>query len=115
MIIDFNDIAEQQIDGFKGGKGLLRMHAFADDKCKVMLHKLAPGASTGLHVHDGNCEVVYVLRGELTFHYDEQVEVCRTGQVHYCPMGHAHYMENLTDGDTEYLAIVPTIVCSSRM
>ena len=26
---------------------------------------------------------------------------------HYCPMNHAHYMENLTDHDLVYLAIVP--------
>ena len=31
----------------------------------------------------------------------------RQGQVHYCPMNHAHYMENLTDHDLVYLAIVP--------
>ena len=35
-----------------------------------------------------------------------QMETVRVGQCHYCPMGHSHYMENLTDHDVVYLAIV---------
>ena len=42
-----------------------------------------------------------------TFHYDGITETVRVGQCHYCPEGHSHYMENLTDHDLVYLAIVP--------
>ena len=84
MVIDFEKIAEAHLEGFKG-----------------------PGASTGLHVHEGNCEIIYVVSGTATFHYDDAVEEVRQGQVHYCPMNHSHYMENLTDHDLVYLAIVP--------
>ena len=56
-------------------------------------------------IHDN--EVVFVISGTATFHYDDSVEEVRAGQVHYCPMNHAHYMENLTDHDLVYLAIVP--------
>ena len=58
MVIDFNDLDEQTIEGFKGGKGTLVTRNFADDKCKIMLSTLKPGASTGLHTHVDNCEVV---------------------------------------------------------
>ena len=37
MVIDFNDLDEQIIEGFKGGKGTLVTRNFADDKCKIML------------------------------------------------------------------------------
>ena len=50
---------------------------------------------------------MYILKGELTYHYDGKIEVAHAGQVHYCPMGHNHYFENLTNEDVEYLAIVP--------
>ena len=43
------------------------------------------------------------------FCYDGQEEVCRVGQAHYCPEGHAHAFENRTDHDALYLAIVPTL------
>ena len=109
MVIDFSKIAPLDIEGFKGGKGTLTARNYTDDNCKIMKHVLAPGASTGLHKHEGNCEIVYVLSGEATVHYDGKVEQVKVGQVHYCPMGHSHYMENLTDAPLEYYAVVPEL------
>lgn len=103
----FRKIAEAHLEGFKGGQGKLDTRNYVDDKVKIMYSTLRPGASTGLHTHEGNCEIIYVVSGTATFHYDDVVEEVRQGQVHYCPMNHAHYMENLTDHDLVYLAIVP--------
>ena len=107
MVIDFDKITMQTINGFKGGQGELDMAGFGDDKVKIMYSTLRPGASSGLHTHEGNCEVVFVVSGVATFHYDGTVEECRASQCHYCPMGHSHYMENLTDHDLVYFAVVP--------
>ena len=107
MVIDFNEIDEQAIEGFKGGTGQLLTRSFADGKCKIMLSTLRPGASSGLHTHEKNSEIVYVLDGTLTFHYDGNTEQVHPGQVHYCPIGHSHYMENLTSADVRYFGIVP--------
>lgn len=107
MIIDFENIAEAHITGFKGGKGELATRNFVDPLVKIMYSTLRPGASSGLHTHEDNCEIIFVVSGTATFHYDDTVEVCRAGQCHYCPMSHSHYMENLTDHDVVYLAIVP--------
>lgn len=107
MVIDFDKIPEAHIDGFKGGKGRLDTRNFVDDKVKIMYSTLRPGASTGLHKHEGNCEIVFVVSGIATFHYDDTVETVRAGQCHYCPEGHSHYMENLTDHDLVYFAVVP--------
>lgn len=107
MIIDFEKIEEAHLTGFKGGKGELDTRNFVDDKVKIMYSTLHPGASSGLHTHEGNCEIVFVISGTATFHYDGKVEVCHAGECHYCPMGHNHYMENLTDHNVVYLAIVP--------
>lgn len=107
MLIDFDKIAEAHIDGFKGGKGRLDTRNYVDDKMRIMYSTLRPGATSGDHCHADNCEVVYVVSGIATFHCNGQVEEVRAGQVHYCPMGQSHYMENLTDHDLVYLAIVP--------
>ena len=95
------------VDYIKGGKGPLDSRSFSDDNVKIMYSTLRPGSSTGLHTHNGNSEVIYIISGEATFHYDDITEVARVGQCHYCPEGHSHYMENLTDHDLVYLAIVP--------
>lgn len=107
MIIDFENIPEAHLMGFKGGKGRLDTRNYVDSHVKIMYSSLRPGASSGLHTHEGNSEIIFVVSGTLTFHYDGGVETCRAGQCHYCPMGHSHYMENLTDHDAVYFAVVP--------
>lgn len=107
MIIDFDKIKEVHQTDFKGGHGALDTRNYNDGKVKIMYSTLRPGASSGLHTHEGNCEIVYVVSGVATFHYDDTVEECHVGQVHYCPQDHSHYMENNTDHDVVYLAIVP--------
>lgn len=114
MIIDFDKLDEAAVDGFKGGKGTLCMRSHVDNDCRIMRQVLRPGVSSGLHTHDSNCEIIMVLQGEATFHFDGQVEKARAGQVHYCPCGHSHYMENLTDTDVVCLAIVPELRQSNR-
>ena len=108
MRIDFSAQPETVVPGFKGGQGQALIRKFQDPAMGGIVHlTLTPGSSIGLHTHQGNCEVVFVISGTATFHYDDSVEEVRAGQVHYCPMNHAHYMENLTDHDLVYLAIVP--------
>lgn len=109
MLIDFSEIPAVDIDGFKGGNGLFISRSFADETCKIMKNILPPGASTGLHEHTANCEVIYVLSGVATCYYDDIVETVGPGQVHYCPKGHAHYMENKGTEDLVFFAIVPEL------
>ena len=109
MVIDFNNIKEEQIMNFKGGEGELDTRNFIDSDNKIMMSRLKPGASSGYHKHEGNCEVVYIVEGEATFSYDDKEEVVKAGQVHYCPDGHSHSMINKTDKDLVYFALVPTL------
>ena len=107
MIIDFKTIDEKQVDGFKGGKGPFFTKMADDGKVKIMRNILPPGSTIGLHTHEGNCEVMYILRGEITFVYDGHTETATAGCVHYCPCGHTHTAENRTQDDAEFFAIVP--------
>ncbi|WP_311550607.1 cupin domain-containing protein [Prevotella aurantiaca] len=109
MIIDFDKIVEEHIQGFKGGEGKLDTRNYVDDKARIMYSTLRPGARSGEHEHSGTFEVMYVISGELTVHYDGVVEIIREGQAHYCPEGHKHWFENKTDHDVVYFAIVPTL------
>ncbi len=96
MHIDLNKLEETKIVGFKGGHGEM-----------FMRDVLKPGAASGLHKHEENCEVVFALSGEGTFYCDGEKETLLPGQVHYCPMGHAHYFENNGTEDFVFFAIVP--------
>lgn len=72
-----------------------------------MLNTLPAGSSIGTHTHNGNCELMYILKGEITFVYDDMEETAHAGDVHYCPCDHTHRAENRTSEDAEFFAIVP--------
>lgn len=107
MIIDYNNIPEVTIENFRGGKGQLITRNYVDPHAKIMMSRLRPGASSGYHKHEGNSEIVYIISGHGHFDYDGQREDFKTGDVHYCPMGHSHAMYNDGDEDLVYFAIVP--------
>lgn len=107
MIINFNNIEEKKVDGFKGGNGLFLTKLADDGKVKIMHNILPAGSSIGMHTHKDNCEVMYILKGTITFTYDGKEETASTGDVHYCPAGHCHCAENRTSEDAEFFAIVP--------
>ena len=48
MIIDFKDIDEVRINGFKGGQGELDTRNFADEKVKIMKSILKPASYKNL-------------------------------------------------------------------
>ena len=107
MIIDFRNIERKEVDGFKGGNGPFLTKLVDDGKVKIMHNILPAGSSIGLHTHTGNCEVMYILKGEITFVYDGKEETAHAGDVHYCQCNHTHRAENRTSEDAEFFAIVP--------
>jgi mannose-6-phosphate isomerase-like protein (cupin superfamily) len=107
MVLDFEKIMTQHLEGLKDGNGPYDTRNFIDENIKIAYSTLRPGSSSGYHVHENNSEVIFVISGTATFHYDDSVEEVSAGQCHYCPMGHSHYMENLTDHDLVYFAVVP--------
>ena len=98
MIIDFKEIEEQILPSFKGGEKEMHARIFSDDKAKIMCNRLQPGASIGYHKHEQNCEIIYLLKGEITL---------LPGQVHYCPIGHSHSLMNKTKEELQFFAVVP--------
>ena len=75
MKIDFKNIEEKIVPNFKGGEGRYIMKQFADEKVKIMYGKLEPGCSIGLHRHELNCEIMYILSGQATYVYEGQEEI----------------------------------------
>lgn len=107
MKLDFTAIPAQRIEGFKGGLGLFEPRMFTDGNNKIMLATLSPGAHIGLHTHEGNSEIVFVLEGEGVMEYDGAREVLRPGDVSYCPEGHTHSLRNESASPLRFFAVVP--------
>lgn len=85
MRIVFDDIKESLAPNFKGGEKSFASRAYSDGKNKMMKGRLVPGASIGLHRHEGNCEMIYVLEGSGKMLYDGGEERLSAGDFHYCP------------------------------
>ncbi len=107
MLIDFEQIEAKVIPHMRDGEGeaILRMHV--DGENKIMQGLLAPGCSIGLHTHETNSEIIYILSGSGKALCDGVYEPLRAGSCHYCPKGHAHSLINDSDGDLTFFAIVP--------
>ena len=107
MKIDFSKLQDNVLPQFKGGEGAYIMRHYTDDKVKIMFGRLEPGSSIGLHRHELNSEVMYILSGQATYVYEGQEEVVMPGEVHYCPQGKEHTLKNKGTEDLTFFAVVP--------
>lgn len=107
MLIDFNQIPENAIPNFKGGEKETLARMYFDGLNRIMMGRLHPGASIGLHVHDTSSEVIFITRGQGHVLYDGEMLPVHAGSVHYCPKGHEHSLINDSEADLEFSAVVP--------
>lgn len=107
MKIDFEKIQPQELANFKGGEKSFNVKMFVDENNKIMQGKLVPGASIGLHRHEGNSEIIFITKGEGKVLYNGEYEAVSAGSVHYCPMGQEHSLINDSGADLEFYAVVP--------
>jgi len=95
MMLDFNAIPETVVPAFKGGTGEAVIHKFNDPGMGNIVHiTLMPGCSIGVHTHQGNCEVVYIISGSGKCIDDGVATPVTAGCVNYCPEGHSHSILN---------------------
>ena len=106
MKIDFNNLDIKEIKEFKGGLGELLLKKFEDESCKIMRSTLTKGSTIGLHKHEDDCEILYILSGKGYAVCDGKREDLSKGIVHYCPKDYEHTVINTGDTNLEMYAIV---------
>lgn len=113
MILKFDDMPLAILPQFKGGEGEFRANMFFDGTNRILKGILVPGASIGVHKHEGNCEMIYVLSGcgtllERDSEGLETMSSVTSGDCLYCPEGHIHSLMNTSyDEDLVFFAVVP--------
>ena len=106
MVFDKSKLEKSVIKNFKGGKKDFTANIYEDAENKILLGKLEPGASIGLHKHETDSEIIYIIKGDGTVCYDgENIPVCAS-QFHYCPKGHSHSLINTGNEFLEFFAVV---------
>lgn len=67
---------------------------------------LNPGCSIGYHVHEGDAELFYILRGTAEYSDNGTVKQVTAGDVTICPDGEGHGIANRTDEVVELIAVI---------
>lgn len=76
-MIDFKDIEETVINNFYGGKGDIYCRMFKDENGKILVSRVPAKSSIGLHKHEYNSEIVYVISGEIKCILDGKEEIVK--------------------------------------
>ena len=58
---------------------------------------LNPGCSIGYHVHEGDAELFYILKGTAEYNDAGEIRTVTAGDVTICPAGTGHGIANKTD------------------
>ena len=112
MIKKKEDLRNSSVTGLRGGVGELFQHHILEQKdtagrtdmfCEFTIN---PGCTIGLHTHDTNAEVYYVLEGEMVVVQDGEPHTVKAGDVVFTADGHSHSVENRTDKPVKMLAII---------
>ena len=107
MKINFDEVENIVYPNFKDGEGEWHMKAVTDGQHKCLLGMLPPGSSIGLHTHETNCEVIYVLRGSGKVLFDNELHPVTVGSCNYCPKGSGHSLINDGAEDLVFFAVIP--------
>jgi len=109
MKINFDEIALQNLEHFKGGEGTMAANMYVDDTARILRGVLQPGCSIGMHKHEGSSEAVYIISGTGTMLYEGTKEELSAGNVSYCPEGHSHSLVNTGSEPLVFVGFVPNL------
>ena len=73
---------------------------------EMTLAVIQPGCGSGFHTHDKNCEICFVLEGELEARDDETTTVVKAGDVTVTKDGHGHCLVNKTDKPAKIISLI---------
>lgn len=107
-----SDMRTQQNEHMRGGKGTVTVKHMLnpDELCgKGRLFAemtVPPGASVGLHRHEGEVEAYYYLQGSGLYHDNEQAFEIRAGDMTLVSDHNSHSVENTGDVPLVLIALI---------
>jgi len=109
MLLNFDTMQARTVEHMRGGEKCVTTAGYADDKIRIARGKLIPGASIGLHPHEGSLEVIYILSGSGRIECDGEIERVSAGLAHYCADGSSHTFINDGEEEIVYFAVIPQV------
>lgn len=110
MKVDFEKIAINCVANLNGGNGSVGAKMHFDNGFKIMESVIPAGSSIGSHTHNASIDFNYVISGECVAVCDGAKEFLKKGDVHYCPSGSTHSIENIGEKELVLLTIVTELI-----
>lgn len=112
MVINPNSMRTERITSMRNGKGevdilhlIEKQSLFGKARLFAKL-SVKPESSIGLHKHENEFEIFYVLSGKGLFNDNGNIIPVQTGDICFTTPGETHSIENTTQQDLELLAII---------
>ena len=108
MLLNFDQIEEKVIPKMRGGEGEMITRMFVNEDTKIMRGRLTPGSTIGLHTHETDSEMIFILSGAGKVLCDGGYGPLALGTVVDRPGGQGLSLVNDGTEDLEILAMIPT-------
>lgn len=105
------DIVENLMDG-EGSVNITHLLEIEDFHNNGRLYAkllLKPGRSIGYHVHNGEQESYYILKGEGLYNDNGKEVVVKKGDFTLCKNGEGHSIKNIGEEDLELIGLITNI------
>ena len=106
MLINFNSQEEQIFENMNGCSGRVHAKMFMNSSGKVIISRLEPGASIGLHTQNNGNDINFIVSGNGKAVCDGIEEILTAGNCHYCPKGSSHSIINAGTEDLVLYTVV---------
>ena len=101
--------AKEEVKNLRGGNGSCYIEKASElmMNCKMYARiTILPGSSIGMHVHENDEEMVYVISGSGKAVIDDEFVEINQGEAHFAKQGKKHSIINHAENNLVILAII---------
>ena len=106
MLINFNNLSEVNIKSMNGGLGNVAAKMFKNEFGKVILSRIPPNSSIGMHMQKTSNDINFIVKGKGKAICNGNIEDLSPGVCHYCPKGSEHSIINTGNEDLIIFTVV---------
>ena len=106
MLIDFNKIEEKTFPGMNNGTGTMSAKIHIGKRGKIILTRIHPSGSIGMHIQKSGDDINYVMSGKGKVVCDGHEENLTADCCHVCPKDSQHAIINTGNEDLVLLTVV---------
>ena len=106
MLIDFNELDEHVFENMNNGTGQVRAKIFLKPSCMLIVSRIKPNSSIGLHRQKSGDDINFVVSGNGIAFCDGKEEILSPGVCHLCPKNSRHMIKNTGPQDLVLYTVV---------